>query len=138
MSVDVTIIDGPLPDATPWHVDGAGAVVCFEGVVRPSEAEQPITALRYETYDPMAERELARLAQHVLDEHGLLAIRVEHSRGVVPNFACSFRLRVASAHRKEALAAMDRFIDRMKQDVPIWKHAVVAEAAQGGSRGGER
>jgi len=121
MKVSVTIQDGPLPIAEARCVQGAGAVLCFEGVVRPSEADQAISGLRYETYDPMAVRELVRLAELAVEKFDLLRVQVEHSRGFVPNHACSFRLKVASTHRKEALAAMDWFIDRMKQVVPIWK-----------------
>ncbi len=127
MSVGVQIHDGPLPAADAWRIDGAGAVVCFEGVVRPTEAEQPITGLRYETYDPMAEKELQRLANESLDRFDIMAVRVEHSRGFVSNHACSFRLSIASAHRKQGLAAMDWYIDRMKQVVPIWKRPVPVE-----------
>ena len=134
MSVTIAIHDGPLPRAEPWRIDGAGAVLCFEGVVRPSEADQPIAGLRYETYDPMAERELERLAKETLERFDILAVGVEHSRGVVPNHACSFRLRVASAHRKPALQAMDWYIDRMKQVVPIWKHPIPANQPQESSR----
>jgi len=134
MNVDVTIHDGPLDHAEPWSVEGAGAALCFEGVVRPREADQPIAGLSYDTYDPMAEQELARLAGEAFEQFGLLAVKVEHSRGFVANFACSFRLRMASAHRKEALAAMDWYIDQMKQAVPIWKHAIPAEVSQESSR----
>jgi len=130
MNVDVTIHDGPLPDAATWRVDGAGAVICFEGVVRPTEADQPITGIRYETYDPMAEMQLQRLADEALDRFDILALRVEHSRGVVANRACSFRLRIASAHRKQGLAAMDWYIDQLKQVVPIWKHPLPADVSQ--------
>lgn len=127
MSIEVTIHNGPLEDAESWLVQGAGAVLCFEGLVRPLEANHPIAGLTYETYDPMAEQELKRLAEQAAEQFSLLAIKVEHSRGLVANFACSFRLRVASAHRKEALAAMDWFIDRMKQHVPIWKRPLTIE-----------
>lgn len=126
----VQIHDGPLSDATTWRVDGAGAVICFEGVVRPTEAEQPISGIRYETYDPMAEQELQRLADEALHRFDILAVRVEHSRKIVANHACSFRLRIASAHRNAGLAAMDWYIDEMKQVVPIWKHAISAHASQ--------
>jgi len=129
MSTHITIHGGPLATAEPWSVQGAGAVLCFEGVVRPLEADQPIAGLTYDTYDPMAEQELARLAGEAVERFGLLAVKVEHSRGFVGNFACSFRLRIASAHRKEALAAMDWFIDRMKQRVPIWKRPVAIKQA---------
>lgn len=130
----VQIHDGPLADATTWRVDGAGAMLCFEGVVRPSEADLPISGIRYETYDPMAEKELQRLATEALDRFDILAVRVEHSRGIVRNHACSFRLRIASAHRKAGLAAMDWYIDQMKKVVPIWKHAIPAEVSQESSR----
>lgn len=130
MSIHVQIQEGPLSPAAPWQVAGAGAVIGFEGVVRPSEADQPIVGLRYETYDPMAVNELRRLAEETLDQFDILAICVEHSRGFVPNEGCSFRLRIASAHRKPGLAAMDWYIDRMKQVVPIWKHAAPVEQPQ--------
>ena len=125
MSVTVHIIDGPLGTPTPWdHPGGYGAFVVFEGIVRPTEDDRPITALDYEAYEPMASKQVRALGESILGEHGLIAMCVEHSRGRVPNGACSFRLRIVSAHRKESLAAMDAFIDRMKRDVPIWKSPV--------------
>ncbi len=134
MSVRVSIVDGPLPGS---HLDEAedraapeaGAIVCFEGRVRPLEDGRELDALRYEEYPPMTGRELRKLAGAMLAEHKLLAIGVWHSRGAVPVGACSFRLRIAARHRKEALAATDRFIDRMKRDVPLWKTPVWREAA---------
>src|SRR5512140_1261976 len=121
MSVSVSILDGPLP---PWRPPGTepgvGAVVLFEGVVREGEGGGVIEALDYEAYEPMARMELARLAGEVLERHGLSGVVVEHSRGRVPVGECSFRLVVTAGHRKEALAAADEFIDRLKRDVPIW------------------
>jgi molybdopterin synthase catalytic subunit len=78
-------------------------------------------------HDPMATRRLTRLTESLLDGHGLIAMRVEHSRGRVPVGRCSLRLQIASRHRKEAIQAMEVFIDRLKQDVPIWKKAVFTE-----------
>ena len=131
MTVTVAIVDGPVP---PRHGVGrgevAGAVVRFEGIVRGVENGAAIGALEYEVYEPMAERLLRRLADEAVTKHGLIAVRVEHSRGRVPVGACSFSLVVESKHRKEALAALDEFIDRMKADVPIWKRAVPPGAAR--------
>jgi molybdopterin synthase catalytic subunit len=128
MSIEVSITDGPLSDAPqPWRLAEAGAVVSFDGVVRGTEDDRAIEALDYEVYDPMATRQLTQLARSLLGQHGLIAIRVEHSRGRVPVGRCSFRLQIASKHRKEAIRAMDAFVDRLKQDVPIWKKAVFAE-----------
>jgi len=125
--VTVDILDGPLPAAAPWQPAGAGAVLTFDGVVRPEESGRLLDALDYEAYEPMASKVLLRLATAARDEHRLAAVHVWHSRGRVPVQACSFRLRIASPHRKEALAAMDAFIDAMKRDVPIWKHPVYAD-----------
>jgi len=127
MSIEISIIEGPLPqEPQPWTADGTGAIVCFEGVVRGTENDRSIEALDYDVYDPMATRQLTRLAQSLCEQHGLMAVRVLHSRGRVPVGQCSFRLQIASKHRKEAIRAMDEFIDQLKQDIPIWKKAVFA------------
>jgi molybdopterin synthase catalytic subunit len=132
MSIKVHIVDGPLAAAAPWPAaEGglAGAVLCFEGVARRLENDRQINALDYEAYEPMASRQMQRLAEQITRDFGLLGVFVEHSRGRVPVGQCSFRLRVASPHRKEALNAVDYFIDRLKQDVPIWKSPVYADNA---------
>lgn len=123
----VRISSGPLPPlASPWRCPGAGAVILFEGIVRPTEGQNTISALRYEVYRPMADRQLERLALELVEKHGLRGIFVEHSEGIVPVDACSFRLQVASVHRAAALQAVEEFVDRMKQQVPIWKTAIPA------------
>jgi molybdopterin synthase catalytic subunit len=124
-AIAVHIYDGALPGTpVPCPREGAGAVLCFEGHVRPAEAGQPIAALEYEVYEPMAQEMFCRLAEELLRSHGLCGIAVEHSRGRVEAGACSFRLQVAASHRKEAIEAIALFIDRMKADVPIWKHPI--------------
>ncbi len=126
--VEAAVLDGPLPRNRPPHESpGSGAVIRFEGVVRPLEEERLIAGLHYETYDPMAERTLAELAREVARRHGLLSIDVLHSRGFVGVGECSFLLDVGAPHRKEAMAAMDDFIATMKEDIPIWKRAVHEE-----------
>jgi len=126
MSVEVRIVDGALKREgyNPISPEGAGAVVVFEGIVRPTEGDQKIEALDYEAYEPMASGKLEEIATSLNESHGLIGMVVEHSRGRVDVGACSFRLTVSSAHRREAIAAMSEFIDRLKQDVPIWKKPV--------------
>ena len=124
--VEAVLQVGPLGSATDWRPEGAGAVVVFEGVVRPKEDGRILVGLDYEQYEPMTLASLTTLGQEIVDQHGLAALRVEHSVGHVPNHAVSFRLYVASPHRKAALAAMDEYIDRMKKEVPLWKVPVWA------------
>jgi len=141
------IIDGPLtpefearallPHADQWrslaHDGTIGATLRFEGVVRRAErdpeaadVERDLLALDYQTYDPMAQRGLEALAVSVAERHGLRSIVALHSRGRVGVGEVSFVLEVAAPHRVETLAAVADFIDRLKQDVPIWKRAVWA------------
>ena len=125
--ITIDVIDGPLPVASPMApVENAGALVCFEGIVRPLEDGRRIAALDYEAYQPMAGAQLRRLAEGMLQRHRLLAVRVEHSRG-----ACRpARARSASASPPATgprRCAAEEFIDTMKRDVPIWKTAVFAE-----------
>ena len=125
--MEVVISSGPLGPAQPWAADGAGAVLTFEGVVRPTEGGSEIDALDYDAYLPMAETMLTELAQAVVDAHGLSAISVEHAVGRVAVGEVSFRLRIASPHRAEGLAAASEFISKMKEDVPLFKVPVVKE-----------
>jgi molybdopterin synthase catalytic subunit len=142
------IIDGPLtPEvearalqahAEEWHAltrgGGVGATLRFRGIVRRAEGdaaadgrERDLLALDYQTYDPMAQRGLEALALDVAARHGLAALVTLHSRGRVGVGEVSFVLEVAAPHRAETLTAVSDFIDRLKQDVPIWKRAVWPE-----------
>jgi len=119
--VEVILTEGPIASVPSFRADGAGAVVAFEGVVRPREGDEPIEGLLYEVYEPMTSRELRQLASELLEETGVVAVRVEHSFGFVANGECSFLLQVAGRHREESLEFVREFIARMKRDVPIWK-----------------
>ncbi|MCC6678523.1 MAG: molybdenum cofactor biosynthesis protein MoaE [Phycisphaerales bacterium] len=141
MNVEIRIVDGALArPAERGPGCGVGAVIAFEGVVRGEENGRAITGLDYEVYEGMAERELERLAVEVATSHGLMAVRVWHSRGFVAVGACSFRLEMESAHRQASLRAVAEFIDRLKRDVPIWKRAVEdrADSSQAPNRAGQQ
>lgn len=106
-----------------------GATLRFEGIIRRIEQSagdeaRELWAIDYQTYDPMAEQELERLAKSVGDRHGLSSIAAVHSRGRVGVGEVSFVLEVSAPHRAEAIAGVTEFIDRLKQDVPIWKQPV--------------
>jgi molybdopterin synthase catalytic subunit len=123
-NVFVSIHAGPLKDSPPpFSCEGAGAVVCFEGRVRALEDGRTIRGLCYEAYEPMARDMLAIVGEETAGRYGLVGLCVEHSKGLVLVGECSFRLQIAGQHRREALAAMSQFINRMKRDVPIWKSA---------------
>lgn len=129
MSVEIAIVDGPIPGAAsarPTAGGHAGAILSFDGIVREMEDGKPLVALDYQAYEPMATRQLTSIAEDVVRKHGLVGLSCWHSRGRVPVDKPSMRVVIHARHRKEALAAMGEFIDRLKRDVPIWKSAVWA------------
>ncbi len=124
MGVQVRLTEGALSKlAVAEPIRGCGAWFVFEGIVRPTEDGEDIAGLEYEAYRPMAEQQLEAIGVELVQKHGLMTMDIEHSVGMVANFECSFRLIIESEHRKEGILAMDEFIDRLKQDVPIWKRA---------------
>lgn len=98
-----------------------GAVVEFSGMVRNTERGRTIEALYYEAHPDMAAKLLRSIAQELSAIHGVRHVVVAHRLGWVEVGQISFYLRVESAHRAEALRFCADYIDRLKQDVPIWK-----------------
>jgi molybdopterin synthase catalytic subunit len=106
-----------------------GACVEFQGIVRELEEGRPLTGLEYEAHESMARKELGRLFDQLQTGHPIASILFVHRLGWVPVGEASMFLRVLAAHRGEALAFCGKAIDRLKQDVPIWKCAAVAPPA---------
>ena len=118
--IEVGITEGVLPPHG-RPANGSGAVVEFVGVVRGEEQGRPIRALEYQAYQPMAGREIERVIRELLAEFPCTSVRVLHRTGVIPVGECAISLQVAALHRGPAFAFAGAFIDRLKQDVPIWK-----------------
>lgn len=132
MQIEIALAPEPLPAAAAGldQISGtAGALVTFEGVVRAQEDGQPIAALEYEAYQPMAGKVLRQILEELGRQHACQWVRVRHRLGVVPVGEAAIQVTVAAAHRAEALALVSAFMDRLKQEVPIWKCRSVPAAA---------
>jgi molybdopterin synthase catalytic subunit len=99
----------------------AGAVVRFEGRVRGDEAGRAIRALVYEAYQPMAEKQIEKILRELGVKFPCLAVRLRHRLGEVRVGEIAIAIEALAAHRAEAFALTAAFMDRLKQDVPIWK-----------------
>jgi molybdopterin synthase catalytic subunit len=120
MIIDVALQSEPLHlDET--SLEGSGAVVRFDGRVRPEEKGEQIEALLYEAYEPMAKHQMGKILLELGQIHPCLGVRVRHRVGVVPVGESAILVEVSSKHRAEAFALLTAFMDRLKQDVPIWK-----------------
>ena len=125
MNIAIALTRDPIRDEeVTLDRTGCGAVVEFRGVVRGREDERGIAGLLYEAYSPMAEKQMKRIIFDLNSEFPCHAVSVCHRLGSVPAGEDAILVRVAAAHRAEALAFLAAFMDRLKQDVPIWKVGV--------------
>ena len=108
------------------HRRNNGAELVFFGRVRDEEEGNHISGLEYEHYTGMAEQELEKLAKETFNKFPVQEIECIHRVGFVPVGEASLRLSIFSAHRREALDAMDWFINKLKERVPIWKWGVTS------------
>ena len=99
----------------------AGAVNIFTGTTRNHHDGKRVFELYYDCYREMAAKELRKIAEKMLEKHGLKRIWITHRTGLVPIGEASIILAVSSAHRKGAFAATAEAMNLIKQDVPIWK-----------------
>jgi molybdopterin synthase catalytic subunit len=99
-----------------------GAVVEFQGIVRGTEAGVPIAAIDYECHIEMAKAQLRRIAEEVATFYTVAEFVVLHRIGTVAVGETSLYIRSVAPHRREAFAAAMELIERLKKDVPIWKH----------------
>ena len=104
-----------------WPAAKTGAWLEFRGIVRGDEDGQPIAAIEYEAYAQMVEREIRRLLEALADKYPCHAAKVIHRTGVIPIGETAIYVGVAGRHRAEAIALLTEFMNRMKQDVPVWK-----------------
>ena len=98
-----------------------GAVVVFHGTVRDHTGERRVTHLEYEAYVPMAVARMEAIAAEVVAEHGLSALACVHRVGRLEIGDTAVVVATSSPHRRAALEAVETYVARLKQDVPIWK-----------------
>ena len=113
--------------------DTAGAVVSFSGVVRNHDGGKTVERLSYSAH-PTAHQVMADVVATLVAEHpagasGAQPVRIwaAHRIGMLeigdPALVCA----VSAAHRGEAFAVCSELVDRIKEQVPIWKEQFFAD-----------
>lgn len=98
-----------------------GALVEFTGSVRAEENGRTIAALEYEAYDEMAQRVMRQICESLAAAKDCDAVAIVHRVGIIPVGEAAIYICASSKHRAEGFAMVTGFMDRLKQDVPIWK-----------------
>ncbi len=103
--------------------DGAnGAIVLMSGMVRNQTDGQPVVALEYQAYEPMAMQVFKQIAAEIRQRWAEIThVVIHHRTGKLVVGEISVLVAVGSPHRGEAFAACQYAIDTLKHNAPIWK-----------------
>lgn len=99
----------------------AGAINLFVGTVRNNAHGKKVEKLVFEAYEPMALKEMEKLAVLAQQRWNLSKLLMLHVVGDKLVGEPVVAIGVASAHRQEAFEATRFLIDELKKTVPIWK-----------------
>lgn len=99
----------------------AGATVVFVGTVRNNARGRTVTQIAYEAYEPMAQRQLERIAAACGNAREGVEVAITHRRGTLSVGEASVVIAASAPHRKAAFDACQEALEHIKVDVPIWK-----------------
>ncbi|MEM9857594.1 MAG: molybdenum cofactor biosynthesis protein MoaE [Bacteroidota bacterium] len=103
---------------------GAGGIAVFVGTVRDQTKGKNVVRLEFESYEPMAVKEMKKIAQTVKDQWQALKVSMHHRIGILGIGEIAVIIAVSTPHRKAAFEACEYAIDTLKETVPIWKKEV--------------
>jgi molybdopterin synthase catalytic subunit len=130
--VRVTGAEIGVDEAAAFTADaGAGGTCVFLGTVRDRSDAGDVTGLTYEAWEELAVKRLQELGEELFERWPLRKVAILHRFGELSVGDVSVAIAVSAPHRAEAFEACRHAIERLKQDVPIWKkeHLVSGESA---------
>ena len=101
-------------EALAWVADdGAGGTCVFVGTVRDHSSAGDVSGLRYEAWDEVADE--------LFDTWPIRKVAILHRTGDLSVGEASVVIACSAPHRGDAFDACRQGIERLKEDVPIWK-----------------
>jgi molybdopterin synthase catalytic subunit len=100
---------------------GAGGTCVFLGSVRDHSEAGQVTGLTYEAWEELATKRLEEVGEEMFERWPVKKVALMHRTGDLEVGEVSVVVACSSPHRAEALEACRYGIDRLKEDVPIWK-----------------
>ena len=141
--LDVEAVTDALEDAEPYETleslvarvkrsraaDRAGAIATFTGRVRAKDHEEdaPTEYLEFEKYEGVADERLATIREELEARDGVYDVRLHHRTGVVRDGEDIVFVVVLAGHREEAFRTVEDGINRLKDEVPLFKKEVTVD-----------
>ena len=98
-----------------------GGIGVFVGTVRNHHQGRAVQALKYTAYAPVAEKMIREIEQQLQQKYAVPYVRVIHRVGSLAIGEKAIIAIAYAAHRREAFAACEEAVERVKHEVPVWK-----------------
>jgi len=108
----------------------AGAIATFLGLVRDNTRERRVVELEYEAFGPMALEQLEAIAAECEARWPGARVAIHHRVGLLAVGEIAVAIAAAAPHRAEAFAACRHAIERLKEEVAIWKRERFDDGAE--------
>jgi len=100
---------------------GAGGTVLFAGTVRDASSAGEVVSLEYEAWEQQAIGRMEAIGLEMLERWPVRKVAILHRTGRLEVGETSVLVCCSAPHRAEAFEAARHGIERLKEDVPIWK-----------------
>ncbi|SFS40674.1 molybdopterin synthase [Halostagnicola kamekurae] len=109
--------------------DRAGAIATFTGRVRARDdpEDDRTEYLEFEKYEGVAAQRMAAIREELEARDGVYEVRMYHRTGIVEDGEDIVFVVVLAGHRAEAFRTVEDGIDRLKDEVPLFKKEVTVE-----------
>lgn len=109
---------------------GAGAIATFVGLVRDRTRGRRVVELEYEAFGPMALAQMESIAGECESRWPGARVAIHHRVGLLRVGETAVSIAAAAPHRAEAFAACRHAIERLKEEVAIWKRERFEDGAE--------
>jgi molybdopterin synthase catalytic subunit len=99
----------------------SGGIATFTGIVREVTGSTQTKALEFEKYPDVADRAMERICTEMKQKEGVIDILMHHRTGLIKAGEDIVYIVVAAGHRKELFITLVDALERLKEEVPIWK-----------------
>jgi len=105
------------------RAERAGAIATFTGRVRAKDSpdDEPTTHLEFEKYEGVAGERMRSISRELEERDGVLDVVMHHRTGRIAYGEDIVFVVVLAGHREEAFATVEDGINRLKDEVPIFK-----------------
>ncbi len=98
-----------------------GAHSIFLGQVRADMIDgKKVESIEYTTYEEMALEKMTVIREEIFAKFELTCLHVYHSLGIIKAGEICLFVFTSSSHRKNATAACEELVERIKAELPVW------------------